>query len=80
MSNPRKARPVRRKLSPFAMASEPAGVMARIDIEDVLHLCPTWTPQQAAKFLRDHSDEIGPAMVERGLHLLLLMLPGGPHA
>jgi hypothetical protein len=30
--------------------------------------------------LRDHGDEIGPAMVERGLQLLLLMLPRGPHA
>ncbi len=70
----------RRRLSAFAMASEATGVMARIDIEDVMHICPTWTPDQAAAFLRDHGDDIGPAMVERGLELLLLMLPRGPHA
>ena len=80
MNEQKRTKPTRRKLSAFAMATDFAGVMARIDIEDVLHLCPTWTPQQAAKFLRDHGDEIGPAMVERGLQLLLLMLPRGPHA
>ena len=76
-----KPKPVRRrKLSAFKMAADFGGVMARIDVEDVLHICPTWTPQQAATFLRDHGDDIGPAMVERGLQLLIMMLPRGPYA
>ena len=47
MSNQPKAKHARRKLSAFATATELAGIMARIDIEDVLHICPTWTPEQA---------------------------------
>jgi hypothetical protein len=80
MDEQKKTKPTWRKLSAFAMASDFAGVMARIDVEDVLRICPTWTPDQAAAFLREHGDDIGPAMVERGLQLLLLMLPRGPHA
>jgi hypothetical protein len=69
----------RRKLSAFALATESVSVNAQIDVEDVLHLCPAWTPQQAAEFLREHGNVIGPAMVRRGAEVLASMLPRGQH-
>ena len=69
-----------RQLSAFYLARESTSVNAQIDVDDVLHICPTWTRQQAAEFLREHGNVIGPAMVKRGVELLILMLPRGQHA
>jgi hypothetical protein len=69
-----------RKISAFALATESQGVSAQIDVADVLYLRPTWSPQQAAEFLREHSERIGTSMVMRGVEMLAALIGKDAHA
>lgn len=76
--NPGQPRP--RKLSAFALAEETASVQAEINADDVLHLKPEWSRQQAEAFLRQHTEAIGREMVMAGATLLMTLIERGDHA
>ena len=69
-----------RKISAFALAMESQSVSAQIDVADVLCLRPSWTPKQAAEFLREHSERIGTSMVMRGVEMLAALIGEDTHA
>jgi hypothetical protein len=68
-----------RKISAFALAAESQGVSSQIDVADVLCLRPSWTPKQAAEFLREHSERIGTSMVLRGMEMLAALIGEDTH-
>ncbi len=70
----------KKKLSVFALARPATGVRAEIDVDDVLQLRPSWTPEQAAAFLAANAEAIGSAMVICGAEALVSILGGDPHA
>jgi hypothetical protein len=68
-----------RKVSAFALAGESHSIAAEIDVSDVLHLRPSWTPAQAAAFLRNYAEVIGTAMAVSGSEMLIALLREDRH-
>ena len=68
-----------RKASAFALASESHSIAAEIDVNDVLHLRPSWTSAQAAAFLRNYAEDIGTAMAVSGSDMLIALLKEDRH-
>ena len=71
---------VRRKVSAFASAFNAAVISAEISFEDVLKVKPSMSREQADNFLHAHADQIGEAMIEGALMLLVVLLHGDSDA
>lgn len=67
----------RRAVSAFALAKPATGVSAKIDVDDVLQVRPSWTHQQAAEFLRANATVIGDEMEISGTAVLVELLGEG---
>lgn len=80
MSNPTDPTRIKRKISAFASASNAAVVAAEIDYQDVLKVMPSMTRQQAEAFLHAHADQIGAAMIEGAVMMLVLLHLGDSDA
>jgi hypothetical protein len=78
MSDPNNPTPpaLRRKVSAFASAFNAAVISAEISFEDVLKVKPSMTRPQAEAFLHAHADQIGAAMIEGAVMLLVVLLQG----
>lgn len=74
MSDPR---PDKARISVFERATRSSSICAEISIDDVLHVRPSWTRQQAAEFLDRNSTAIGQTMLLGGLATLQRLLDGG---
>lgn len=78
MDKPKQKRP-RPTVSAFDLAKHAGAVVAELDIDDILHLRPSWTREQAAAFLEEQAETIGAAMLSRGMEVLIFLLPPGDH-
>lgn len=68
-----------RKVSAFKSAVELEVVGAEVDVDDVLQINPSMSREDAVKFLRDHANVIGTAMIEAGVAATIALISGGQH-